>query len=108
VHPNVNAIKTVLCSEGPIVTFFHVHDGIFDYKSGVITRSDLPATASTYGMHAVAIIGWSNVNGVDVAVIRNSWGTNWGMEGYAYFELTDANDSGVGAMYNYLYYAKVE
>lgn len=32
--------------------------------------------------HAVVVVGWGKLNGVDFWVVRNSWGTGWGLSGY--------------------------
>jgi len=37
------------------------------------------------GGHAVAIVGWDK-NGF---IIRNSWGTDWGRNGYSYYPYED-------------------
>ena len=41
----------------------------------------LPATA--HGGHAVALVGYTSEH----FIVRNSWGTGWGDQGYAYASL---------------------
>lgn len=32
--------------------------------------------------HGVVVVGWGELNGVKFWMVRNSWGTDWGMAGY--------------------------
>ena len=34
------------------------------------------------GCHAIKIIGWGVENGSDYWLCANSWGTDWGLQGY--------------------------
>jgi C1A family cysteine protease len=33
--------------------------------------------------HGVVLVGWGVLNNVNYWIIRNSWGTGWGLSGYA-------------------------
>lgn len=46
-----------------------------------LTTSDLQYC---YGSHAMTIVGWTVINDVEYWVVQNSWGTNWGANGYVY------------------------
>lgn len=73
------AIEDYLMNYGPIQTGFTVYQDFLQYTSGVYQH----VTGSALGGHAVKIVGY----GVDATagkywIVANSWGTQWGMNGY--------------------------
>ena len=82
-----DAIKNALQS-GPVVSSMLVYDDFFFYKSGVYKHT----TGSMAGGHAVMIVGYSDED--KAWIIRNSWGEDWGMKGFAKISWDDT--SGVG------------
>ena len=63
------------------------------YSSGVFTS----ACGSTLD-HGVGLVGYGSLNGLDHYILRNSWGSSWGVGGYMY--LGRGNDPLTGKPYN--------
>ena len=65
---------------GSAVTVVYASDyGFKNYKAGtVFDTCDSSQTVN----HAVAVIGWGRQNGQDYWLIKNSWGEDYGDEGY--------------------------
>jgi C1A family cysteine protease len=93
--PNRNEIKRMVRKYGSVVTYMKAGVGSFyAYKSGVY--NDYANTEENDVDHAVTIVGWSDK--YNAWIIKNSWGTDWGYNGYAYVHYDHCN---VG---NYVYY----
>jgi C1A family cysteine protease len=73
----VDAMKTCL-QTGPISVAFYVPRSFMNYKSGIYK-----CDGSSLGLHAVNAIGYSD-DPECYWIIRNSWGTSWGMNGYVH------------------------
>jgi len=73
----VEQMKTCLKS-GPITAAFYVPPSFLYFKSGIYKCS-----GSSLGLHAIVITGYNNEPECHW-IIRNSWGSKWGMEGYIY------------------------
>lgn len=111
--PTVSSIKAALCRYGPLSVAVRVTGAFQAYKSGVFNEKD---TGNVN--HGVTLIGWDNTKGA--WLIKNSWGTGWGMSGYMWIAY-DSNSIGYGAAwvqakpskpskcegiaYNYFYYS---
>nr|AKN80414.1 cathepsin S [Sparus aurata] len=73
------ALKQALATIGPIsVTVDSARYGFQFYKRGVY--NDAYCTKNIN--HAVLAVGYGTLNGKDYWLVKNSWGSNWGEEGY--------------------------
>jgi len=74
--PTDEQIKQALVF-GPVTTSMDVYSDYFGYVDGVYEPMEgLPVV----GGHAVPIIGWNDEH--DSWYCKNSWGTDWGQDGY--------------------------
>jgi len=78
----VMAIKRRLVS-GPVASSMAVTDAIHAYSGGVYRME-----GEEIGMHVVAIVGWDD--GHNSWICKNSWGEDWGVEGYVEVDRDDA------------------
>jgi C1A family cysteine protease len=75
---NIEAIKNYLETKGPIVTAMNVYRDLYSYSSGIYQHT----TNQLEGGHAVAIVGYGEYNGKTFWIVKNSWGADWGEQGY--------------------------
>jgi C1A family cysteine protease len=76
-------IATFLSENGPLSIAINA-EPLQSYSGGIIDASADECDPSALD-HGVAIVGYGTEGGQDYWVIRNSWGSNWGEEGYFRF-----------------------
>lgn len=76
---DIESIKMEILANGPVETGFTVYNDFMKYKSGIYQRGWFTWAV---GGHAVKIIGWGVEGGIHFWTIANSWGPNWGEQGY--------------------------
>lgn len=66
----------------PVTLSFDVTADFMHYKEGVYTSTQCKDTADKVN-HAVLAVGYgTEENGMPYWIVKNSWGTGWGKDGY--------------------------
>jgi len=86
----VAEVQAGLMRYGPLSIIIDA-TSIFHYGGGVISDPVACSNANTPELHAVLLVGWGTEAGQPVWYFRNSWNTDWGVQGYA-FVLRDAQN----------------
>ena len=81
---DINAIKTAIMQYGVVDAAVYVNNAFQAYSSGIYTdtNTNCPQCEYTQSNHAISLIGWDDNNGDGYWILRNSWGTTWGENGY--------------------------
>ncbi len=80
--PSVAQLKQAMYEHGPLSVCVAVDSSFQAYNGGVFDHC-----GATSINHAVVLVGWDdNMGSNGVWIMRNSWGTNWGDDGYMYIE----------------------
>jgi cathepsin L len=88
-------IKRALCEHGPLAVAVRVNDAFQAYSGGVFNAQDKACKGDGKCVnHAVTIMGWDDSK--QAWLVKNSWGTMWGEQGYMWIRYT-SNDVGYGA-----------
>lgn len=70
-----SAVKEAV-AEAPVLTSFTVYEDFRYYEGGVYEH----VSGGMLGGHAVCIVGWNDSE--NSWIVKNSWGTEWGEEGW--------------------------
>lgn len=80
---DTTGIKKWVSTKGPVCSCLIVYEDLFSYKSGIYKN----LIGNPVGGHCVTIVGYNDNPGYWIC--KNSWGTNWGEEGFfriAYYD----------------------
>ena len=90
VTPNNEVDLEEAVSIGPVSVAIEADTRVFQlYKSGVITDS----ACGTNLDHGVLIAGYGNENNTPYWLVKNSWGTSWGEDGYVKIEKSSSTNT---------------
>ena len=78
----------------PLAVAIEADKNVFGtYESGIFDS----LSCGTNLDHAVLVVGWGTdaESGTEYWVMKNSWGTSWGEDGYMRMKITAENTSGI-------------
>ncbi len=84
---DIQSVKSAL-QKGPLVTTMMVYEDFATYNGGIYKH----VSGTTLGGHAISLVGYDDAT--QSWLIRNSWGKDWGEEGFARVSWDDV--SGIG------------
>ena len=80
---NPDSMKSAL-EKQPISVSLEADKSVFQqYQSGIF---DSPKCGTTLD-HATLLVGYGSENGKEYWIMKNSWGTDWGEDGYMRLEI---------------------
>jgi C1A family cysteine protease len=105
--PDPAVLKQYIYDNGPVITSMYADstEGFNSYDGSYTIDYTTPGDAIN---HCVLIVGWSGslppVSGSAVAadgwIVKNSWGTSWGDDGYFYITYGAANIGSASSFFN--------
>jgi len=78
-------MKYEIWKYGPIYASMTVYEDFVNYKDGIYKR----VSGNSMGGHAIVLLGWGKQDNVEYWYARNSWGDQWGMQGYFNIDMND-------------------
>ncbi|KAM4846717.1 dipeptidyl peptidase 1 [Thomomys bottae] len=83
---NEALMKLELVHHGPMAVAFEVYNDFLHYRGGIYHHTGLSDPFNPFELtnHAVLLVGYGRdpETGLDYWIVKNSWGKQWGEEGY--------------------------
>jgi len=88
---NTLALKTALVAS-PVSVLIEADESIFQLYSAGVIKANCGASID----HAVLAVGYTFVGTTEAFIVKNSWGTSWGQQGYVMLATTQGENQGLG------------
>ena len=74
---------SIYCNHSPVMIIIDVYSNFYNVNySGVVSDK----SGNYCGSHAMVIVGWTLIGNKEYYIVQNSWGSEWGDNGYCYIE----------------------
>ncbi|WKY15698.1 hypothetical protein Q1695_000861 [Nippostrongylus brasiliensis] len=80
-------IQRELLTYGPVLACFTLNEDFQHYRSGIY-KTDDSLSLQLYG-HCVKMIGWGEANGLKYWLYANTWGRDWGENGFFRVDMSE-------------------
>jgi len=97
-HNSMECLYDAIASIGPISVAIDAEDDFQFYSSGIYTSDVCDADSLN---HAVLAVGYGIQNNNKYIIVKNSWGSDWGMDGYIYMSTDVDNLCGIASDASY-------
>ncbi|KAK2175530.1 hypothetical protein NP493_721g03031 [Ridgeia piscesae] len=99
VQRSEKALQEAVASVGPIAVAIDASRSSFRYyKSGVLSD---PRCSKRHANHAMLVVGYGTHKGRKYWLLKNSWGTSWGLKGYVMLARDSKNTCGIANYASY-------
>jgi C1A family cysteine protease len=95
---NMTELHHAIGTVGPISVAIDAEDDFQFYKSGIYNSTNCSPESLD---HAVLAIGYSFIANHTYIIVKNSWGADWGMDGYIYMSTDTDNLCGIAQVASY-------
>ncbi|XP_022105759.1 cathepsin L1-like [Acanthaster planci] len=92
------ALAAAVAIEPILVGLDANHTSFFMYRSGIYSE---PNCKTKEPNHAMVLVGYGSQNGQDYWICKNSWGADWGMQGYILMARNHGNMCGIASNATY-------
>lgn len=77
---------------GPVSVLVQADQKVFQFYSKGVIKSGCGAETN----HAVLAVGYEQIGLIDAFIVKNSWGDDWGEQGYVYISTIEKENKGKG------------